>query len=80
MSSAYIEAFNSRVRQECLNVSSPSSLGPMALRGDFLSMADARQRTNEGRIDYNKSRPHWALGNLTPSAYAAQLQPTRKVA
>lgn len=65
---AYIEAFNSRVRQECLNASW------------FLSMADTRQRLNEWRIDYNENRPHSALGNLTPSAYAAQLQPTRKVA
>ncbi len=65
---AYIEAFNSRVRQECLNASW------------FLSMADARQRINEWRIDYTENRPHSALGNLTPSAFAAQLQPARKVA
>lgn len=65
---AYIEAFNSRVRQECLNASW------------FLSMGDARHRINDWRIDYNENRPHSALGNLTPSAFAAQLQPTRKVA
>jgi transposase InsO family protein len=65
---AFIEAFNSRVRQECLNASW------------FLSMADARQRLNEWRTDYNETRPHSALGNLTPSAFAAQLEPTRKVA
>ena len=65
---AYIEAFNSRIRQECLNASW------------FLSMADARQRINEWRIDYNHHRPHSALGNLTPSAFAEQLYPTRKFA
>ena len=65
---AYIEAFNSRLRQECLNASW------------FLSMADARSRINTWRIDYNETRPHSALGNLTPSAYAAQLQPARKLA
>ena len=65
---AHIEAFNSRVRQECLNASW------------FLSMADARQRLIEWRIDYNENRPHSALGNLTPGAFAAQLEPTRKVA
>jgi len=65
---AYIEAFNSRVRQECLNASW------------FLSMADARLRINEWKEDYNANRPHSALGNLTPSAFAAQLQSTRKVA
>ncbi|WP_439648168.1 integrase core domain-containing protein [Albidovulum sediminis] len=64
----YIEAFNSRVRQECLNASW------------FLSMVDARQRINEWRADYNECRPHSALGNLTPNAFAAQLKPTRKVA
>ena len=65
---AFIEAFNSRLRQECLNASW------------FLSMADARQRITDWRIDYNEERPHSALGNLTPSAFAAQLQPARKVA
>lgn len=65
---AYIEAFNSRVRQECLNASW------------FLSMADARNRINEWRTDYNENRPHSSLGNLTPSDFAAQLNPTQKVA
>ncbi len=62
------EAFNSRLRQECLNASW------------FLSMADAQQRINEWRIDYNEDRPHSSLGNLTPSDFAAQLNPFRKVA
>ena len=43
---AYTEAFNRRLRQECLNA-------PW-----FLSMADARQRINNWRIDYNEERPH----------------------
>ena len=55
---AYIEAFNSRVRQECLNASW------------FLSMADARQRINEWRIDYNQNRPHTSLNGLTPNEFA----------
>lgn len=65
---AFIEAFNSRLRQECLNASW------------FLSMADARQRVEAWRIDYNQNRPHSSLGNLTPSQFAAQLKPARKVA
>jgi putative transposase len=65
---AYIEAFNSRIRQECLNAAW------------FLSMADARQRINEWRTDYNQHRPHSALGNLTPSAFAEQFYPARKFA
>lgn len=65
---AHVEAFNSRLRQKCLNASS------------FLSMADARQRIDSWRADYNDHRPHSALGNLTPSAFAAQLKQARKVA
>ena len=65
---AYIEAFNSRLRQECLNASW------------FLSMGDARARIEEWRIDYNQNRPHSALGGLTPIEFAGQLKPARKVA
>ena len=65
---AYIEAFNSRLRQECLSASW------------FLSMEDARTRINEWRSDYNETRPHSSLGNLTPSDFAAQLNETRKIA
>lgn len=65
---AYVEAFNSRLRQECLNTSW------------FLSMEDARTRINNWRTDYNQTRPHSSLGNLTPSDFAAQLNNTRKVA
>jgi putative transposase len=65
---AYIEAFNSRIRQECLNAAW------------FLSMADARQRINDWKVDYNQHRPHSALSNLTPSAFAEQLHLTRKFA
>ncbi len=65
---AFIEAFNARLRQECLNASW------------FLSMPDARQKIETWRTDYNETRPHSALGNLTPSAFAAQLKSARKVA
>jgi len=65
---AFIEAFNSRLRQECLNASW------------FLSMADARTRIEAWRIDYNQDRPHTSLGGLTPDAFAAQLNPARIIA
>lgn len=65
---AFIEAFNSRFRQECLNTSW------------FLSMGDARARIEEWRTDYNRNRPHSALGDLTPAEFADQLKPARKVA
>ncbi|MCL6285744.1 integrase core domain-containing protein [Ruegeria sp. 2012CJ41-6] len=64
---AYIEAFNSRLRQECLNASW------------FLSMDDARTRINSWKEDYNETRPHSSLEKLTPSEFAAQLNETRKV-
>ncbi|WP_406600607.1 integrase core domain-containing protein [Thermohalobaculum sediminis] len=43
-------------------------------------MAFARQGINDGKIDYNDQRPHSAVENLTPSGYAAQREPARKVA
>ena len=58
---AMIESFNSRLRQECLN------------ENWFLSVADAQEKLESWRRDYNAKRPHSSLGNLTPEEYA-QLQ------
>lgn len=55
---AFIESFNSRFRQECLN------------QHWFLNLADARAKIEEWREDYNQNRPHSSLGYLTPSEYA----------
>ncbi|MGB6938247.1 MAG: integrase core domain-containing protein, partial [Xanthobacteraceae bacterium] len=65
---AFIEALNARVRAECLNASW------------FLSMADARDRIEEWKCQYNQDRPHSALGNLMPNAFADQASQARKVA
>jgi putative transposase len=46
----------------------------------FLSLSDAKDRIETWREDYNLNRPHSSLGNLTPSAFAAQINPARKVA
>lgn len=54
-----IEAFNGRLRQECLNESW------------FLSLEDAREKVEEWRRHYNRERPHGALGNVSPLVYAA---------
>ena len=54
-----IEAFNGRLRQECLNESW------------FLSLEDAREKVETWRWEYNRERPHGALGNLAPLEYAA---------
>ena len=51
---AMIEAFNARLRAECLN------------ENWFLSLADAQEKIEEWRRYYNGERPHGALGNLAP--------------
>ncbi len=56
-----IEAFNGRLRQECLNESW------------FLSLGDAREKVEAWRQEYNNERPHGALGNVSPLAYAAAM-------
>ena len=52
----FIEAFNSKFRAECLN------------RHRFLTLADARQKMEDWRRDYNEVRPHSAIGYKVPSA------------
>ncbi len=59
---AFIESFNGRLRDECLNVYS------------FESIAHAQDLIERWRRDYNDRRPHGALGHLTPSEYAEQGQ------
>lgn len=59
---AYIESFNGRFRDECLN------------EHWFLSLEHARAVVAEWRRDYNEQRPHSALGNLTPAEYAHRLR------
>ena len=58
MDNGYIEAFNGRLRAECLN------------EHWFLSVADAQDTIEEWRIDYNSNRPHGALGYRTPMEVA----------
>lgn len=65
---AHMEAFNSRLRAECLNASW------------FLSLADAKDRLEAWRREYNEERPHGSLENLTPRAFAEQAQQARRVA
>jgi putative transposase len=38
----------------------------------FISLTDARAIIEQWRLDYNTIRPHSALGNLTPAAFAEQ--------
>jgi putative transposase len=58
MENGYIESFNGKFRDECLN------------SHWFMSMEDARQIIEGWRVDYNEERPHSSLGQLTPADFA----------
>lgn len=60
MRNAYVESFNSKLRDECLN------------EHVFTGLAEARQIINAWRHDYNYLRPHSSLRALTPTEFAAQ--------
>lgn len=62
---AYIESFNGRFRDECLN------------EHWFTSLLHARAVIETWRREYNEERPKKALGGLTPSAYAQHLAEAR---
>ena len=55
---AFVESFNGRFRDECLN----DTL--------FASLVDARIEISKWRNDYNNERPHSALGNVPPTEFA----------
>jgi len=52
----FVESFNGRLRDECLN------------EEVFASLAEARVVIERWRLDYNHVRPHSAHGGLTPNA------------
>lgn len=54
---AYIESFNGKIRDECLN------------EHWFTSLEEARQLVEAWRVDYNEKRPHTALKGLTPTEF-----------
>lgn len=58
----FIESFNGKLRDECLNTEL------------FFSLADAREKLEKWRQDYNESRPHSALGDLPPAEYLRQVR------
>jgi len=55
---AFVESFNGRFRDECLNTNW------------FLSVKHAREVIEEWRRDYNEVRPHSSLKGNTPREYA----------
>jgi len=58
----YIESFNARLRDECLN------------ENWFWNLAQAREKIEEWRKDYNQVRPHSALGYRTPEEFAGKIK------
>lgn len=59
---AYIESFNGRFRDECLN------------EHWFTDLEDARQIVESWRLDYNRVRPHSSLGYLAPEQFRKQAE------
>jgi putative transposase len=59
---AFIESFNGRLRDECLNVH------------QFASLAEAQLIIELWRVDYNQRRAHSSLGHLTPEEFVQQRQ------
>jgi len=55
---AYVESFNGKFRDECLN------------EHWFVSLVDAKALIEAWRLDYNLVRPHSALGGQTPHQFA----------
>lgn len=59
---SYVESFNGRLRDECLNVHL------------FFGIEDARRKLEAWREDYNTVRPHGSLNNLPPFEYRLSCQ------
>ena len=59
MQNGHVESFNGKLRDECLNAHW------------FTSLRQARNIIESWRTDYNKVRPHSALGYVTPNEFAS---------
>lgn len=62
---AFVESFNGRLRDECLN------------ENLFTTVGEARRLIELWRSDYNTARPHTSLGGLTPAEYVSALSQAR---
>jgi putative transposase len=58
MQNGHVESFNGRFRDECLN------------HHWFRTLADARQKIERWRMEYNEERPHSSLAYRTPGEFA----------
>ena len=64
---AYVESFNGKFRDECLN------------EHWFLNLADAKAAIEAWRVDYNTVRPHSSLGGRTPDQFAQVSEGARRL-
>jgi putative transposase len=64
---AYVESFNGKFRDECLN------------EHWFVSLADAKAAIEAWRIDYNTIRPHSSLADRTPEQFARISEGARRL-
>lgn len=60
MQNGYIESFNGKFRDECLN------------EHWFQTLKQARNTITEWRRDYNEVRPHSSIGRIPPASFAEQ--------
>ena len=58
---SFIESFNGRLRDECLNVET------------FFDLSDVREKLTRWQLDYNQVRPHSALADRSPEQFIARL-------
>ena len=68
MQNGFVESFNGRLRDECLNEML------------FSSLTDARRAIKDWKEDYNTQRPHSALGNITPAEFTLKMQLAKQAA
>ncbi len=60
MQNGHVESFNGRFRDECLN------------HHWFTTLADAKEKIERWRLEYNAERPHSSLAYRTPKEYAEE--------
>jgi putative transposase len=58
---AFVESFNGKFREYCLDLNW------------FTSLEDARLRIDRGRAHYNHIRPHRSLNRKPPAVFAASV-------
>ena len=68
MQNRFVESFNGRLRDECLNEIL------------FSSLTDARRAIKDWKEDYNTQRPHSALGNITPAEFSLKMTLAKQAA